>query len=137
MQEKQKENKIKVKEKLEKIEFMLSNHNILDNMKIVEHEETKIFIGQNAKENWELLENNENYWWFHLKSFPSCHVVILEEDPGSMDILEAAKLCRDNTKYRNLKNIKVNYTQIKNIKKSKEVGSVEFKSNRQVSTITI
>ena len=27
-------------------------------------------IGQNAKENWDLLNLNENFTWFHLRSFP-------------------------------------------------------------------
>ena len=106
-------------------------------MKTIDFENSKIIIGQNAKENWDLLDNNENFLWFHLKSFPSCHVIILNENPNETTIQKAAELCKENTKYKSLKNIKVNYTPIKNIKKSKEVGSVEFKSNKKVFTIAV
>lgn len=94
-------------------------------------------VGQNAQENWDLLSLDENYTWFHLKSFPSCHVIIEKIDPTNDEILEGANLCLENTKYRNLKNIKINYTLIKNIVKSDKVGSVTFKSNRKVKTIMI
>ena len=94
-------------------------------------------IGQNAQENWDLLNLNENYTWLHLKSFPSCHVIIENEDINDADLLEGAYLCLQNTKYRNLKNIKVNYTLIKNIKKADKIGAVHFISNRKVNTVMI
>ena len=94
-------------------------------------------IGQNAKENWELLDLPKDYIWFHLKSFPSCHVIVEKEEPDNNEILEGAKICLENTKYRNLKNIKVNYTKIENIVKADKVGAVTFKSNRKVNTIMI
>ena len=94
-------------------------------------------IGQNAQENWELLSLDENFTWFHLKSFPSCHVVIEKRDPTQEEIVNGANLCLENTKYRNLKNIKVNYTLLKNIKKADKVGSVHFVSNRKVNTIML
>ena len=94
-------------------------------------------IGQNAQENWEMLNLDENFTWFHLKSFPSCHVVIEKRDPTQEEIVNGANLCLENTKYRNLKNIKVNYTLLKNIKKADKVGSVHFVSNRKVNTIML
>ena len=94
-------------------------------------------VGQNAQENWDLLSLDENFTWFHLKSFPSCHVIIEKIDPTNDDIINGANLCLQNTKYRNLKNIKINYTLIKNIVKSDKIGSVTFKSNRKVKTVMI
>lgn len=94
-------------------------------------------IGQNAQENWDLLSLNENFMWFHLKSFPSCHVVVEHENLSNELILEGAQLCLQNTKYRNMKNIKVNYTLLKNLKKADKIGSVHFNSNRKVYTIMI
>ena len=44
-------------------------------MKVVEFEDTIFKIGQNSKENWELLDEDQDYIWFHLASFPSCHVI--------------------------------------------------------------
>ena len=106
-------------------------------MKVIVINDVSFKVGQNAKENWELLGLDENYTWFHLKSFPSCHVVIEKIDPTNDEILEGANLCLENTKYRNLKNIKVNYTLLKNIKKADKVGSVHFVSNRKVNTIML
>tara|TARA_B100000524_G_scaffold311736_1_gene188405 strand:+ start:45 stop:365 length:321 start_codon:yes stop_codon:yes gene_type:complete len=94
-------------------------------------------VGQNAQENWDLLSLDENFTWFHLKSFPSCHVIIEKIDPSNDEIMKGANLCLENTKYRNLKNIKINYTLIKNIVKSDKIGSVTFKSNRKVKTVMI
>ena len=94
-------------------------------------------VGQNAHENWDLLNLNENFTWLHLKVFPSCHVVIEAEELTEEAIYEGAHLCLQNTKYRNLKNIKVNYTLLKNIKKADKIGAVHFISNRKVNTIMI
>lgn len=94
-------------------------------------------VGQNAQENWDLLNLNENFTWLHLKAFPSCHVVIEAEELTEEEIYEGAHLCLQNTKYRNLKNIKVNYTSLKNIKRADKIGAVHFISNRKVNTIMI
>ncbi len=51
-------------------------------MKIETFVEKIVKIGQNSRENWNLIENsNQNYIWLHLDSFPSCHVVIEDENP--------------------------------------------------------
>ena len=60
-------------------------------------------IGKNSKENWELLNENKNYLWFHLSAFPSCYVICCDENPTSEMIQFGTKLCKQNTKYRNLK----------------------------------
>ena len=97
-----------------------------------------IKIGENARENWELIDNSESeWWWFHLKSFPSSHVVLQTNDPTSEELIAAATWCKDTTKYRNLKNLKVSYCQIKNIKKAEKIGSVTFLSNRKVKEIKL
>ena len=44
-------------------------------------------IGKNSKENWELLNENKNYLWFHLSSFPSCYVICCFENPTDKMIL--------------------------------------------------
>ena len=36
-----------------------------------------IYVGRDAKQNWELLENaNDNDIWIHLDKLPSCYVII-------------------------------------------------------------
>jgi predicted ribosome quality control (RQC) complex YloA/Tae2 family protein len=107
-------------------------------MKMETFEEKIIKIGQSAKENWDLIDNsNKNYIWLHLDSFPSCHIVIEDENPSNELLLEGARLCKDNTKYRNLKNLKICYTNISNLIKGNEIGSVSYKSNRKVKYIQL
>jgi predicted ribosome quality control (RQC) complex YloA/Tae2 family protein len=96
-------------------------------------------VGNNAKENWKIFEESEdNNILFHLSSFPSCYVILKTIDLPDNNILnEAAKLCKMNTKYKNIPNIKVDYTFCKNIIKGDEEGEIIYKSNKKVKQITI
>ena len=99
---------------------------------------TSISIGENAQENWDLIDSSEGEWlWFHLKSFPSAHVVLHSDNPTNEQMMAAAVYCKDSTKYKNLKNLKISYCKIKNIKKAEKIGSVNFVSNRQVKDIKL
>ena len=106
-------------------------------MKIDYYNNKKIIIGQNASENWDIIDFKSDNIWLHLNSFPSCHVIIEDKSPPEEVINYAAMLCKENTKYRNLKNLKINYTHINNLRKVGKEGTVEFISNRKVSTITV
>tara|TARA_R110002020_G_scaffold414012_3_gene623566 strand:- start:431 stop:751 length:321 start_codon:yes stop_codon:yes gene_type:complete len=106
-------------------------------MKVEEFNDTTIILGQNAQENWNLINFDCDYIWLHLNSFPSCHVIIEDNNPEQEVLEYAAQLCKDNTKYRNLKNLKICYTKCNNLKKGKDIGSVVYKSKRQVKTILI
>jgi len=91
-----------------------------------------IEIGQNAKENWNLIEKSEpNNLWFHLDEFPSAHVILSTNslfeltDYHNQIISIASNYCKSYSKYsKNLPKVKIVYTQIKNLKKGKEIGSV-------------
>lgn len=107
-------------------------------MKNILYNNKQIIIGQNSKENWNILdEYSSNAYWFHLKSFSSCFVIVNSEDIDNDIIKYAADLCKQNTKYKNVPNIKVSYTNTSNIKKADVEGSVYFKSNKKVKEITI
>ena len=100
--------------------------------------ELQIKIGQNAQENWNLIDGSQNDWyWFHLKSFPSSHVVLCCSNPTRESLIEAAKYCKQSTKYKNVPNIKISYCQIQNIRKSNKVGSITYISNRKVKEIKL
>ena len=99
--------------------------------------DTVILIGQNAQENWDLIDFESDFIWLHLNSFPSCHVIIKDENPDNDTLQVAAEMCKENTKYRNLKNLKICYTKCSNLKNGSDVGSVIYKSKRQVKTILI
>ena len=99
--------------------------------------DTVILIGQNAQENWDLIDFESDFIWLHLNSFPSCHVIIKDENPDNDTLQVAAEMCKENTKYRNHRNLKICYTKCSNLKKGPDVGSVTYKSKRQVKTILI
>lgn len=99
--------------------------------------ETKIVIGQSAQENWDIIAFDSNKIWLHLNSYPSCHVIIDDDNPNMDTILYAAGLCKENTKYRNLRNLKVCYTKCSNLKKGPDPGSIIYKSKRQVNTVVV
>jgi len=106
-------------------------------MKTDEYNNNKIIIGQTAQENWDIIDFECDYIWLHLNSFPSCHVIIENDSPDENTLAYAAELCKNNTKYRNLKNIKICYTRCNNLKKGPDTGSVIYKSKRKVKTISI
>jgi predicted ribosome quality control (RQC) complex YloA/Tae2 family protein len=110
-------------------------------MKSIEIQGILCKIGCNAIENWELLEkSNENNLLFHLTSFPSCYVICesMNGDNINLEIIrQCAILCKNNTKYRNLKNIKVDYTTCNNIIKGDKIGEIIYKKNKKVKKIII
>jgi predicted ribosome quality control (RQC) complex YloA/Tae2 family protein len=106
-------------------------------MKRYHIEEIQIIVGQNVKDNDELLckYGKTDYIWLHLKSFPSAHVVIMHNRPSIETLHFAASLCKDSTKYKNLKNCMISYTPYTNVCKTNVLGAVNFKSNKKVLTL--
>lgn len=92
-----------------------------------------IWIGQNARENWDLIDKSESdNLWFHLDEYPSSHVVVsldtINPDeifyPNEIIVI-ACDYCKKNSKLKNtISKVRIVYTQIKNLKKGKQVGSV-------------
>ena len=82
----------------------------------------------------------ENNLLFHLTSFPSCYVIYesVNGDDINLEIIkECGMLCKNNTKYRNLKNIKVDYTTCSNVIKGDKIGEIIYKKNKKVKKIII
>ena len=106
-------------------------------MKELIFEDTIILVGSNVNDNQQLIDkyNQTDYIWFHLKAYPSSHVVILDNKPSDEIILYAATICKNTTKYKNLRGLKVNYTPYNNVQKTNKPGTVTFKSNRKVKEI--
>ena len=108
-------------------------------MKLYNFENYSCKVGESAKENWNLLDNSaDNDYFFHLSSFPSCYVIL--ECVNNVDkkmIYMAASLCKDNTKYKHMKDLKVDYCSCSNVKKGNSVGVVTYKSNNKVSRVKI
>lgn len=106
----------------------------------------KFIIGQNSQENWDLLDiyskiNNE-FIWFHLNSFPSCFVIMCSSLFDISCNLEknillnyGAELCKKNTKYRNLKDLKICYTSLKKLNKTSKIGEVIISGKKNIIKI--
>ena len=92
-----------------------------------------IYIGNTASENWKLIDNADDFdLWFHIDDDSSSHVIIKQILEKNVDIIYndeiikiAAEYCKLYSKYKNsCKKIKIIYSEIKNIKKGKCIGSV-------------
>lgn len=107
-------------------------------MKRILYNDILVEVGENAKENDLLISKSDpTDYWFHLSSFPSPHVVVHYHSPDIDTIHFAANLCRENSKYKRLRNINVDYTTIYNLLKTDKIGEVEYRSNRQVNILRI
>ena len=107
-------------------------------MKSYVYKNINFIIGNNAKENWQILDNmkhlNENYLWFHLNSFASPYVIMnctknemekMYDKNEIKEILEfGAKLCKDNSKYKFLNDLKILYMPLKKLEKGNKIGEV-------------
>ena len=91
------------------------------------------YIGKNAKDNFKIIDMCEpEDLWFHVKNESSCHVIALiaaifpiEKKELDEIIKEGAQLCKENTaKVADLKYVSIDYTLLKNIKKTKKLGCV-------------
>ena len=115
-------------------------------MKLFEFDGYICKLGENAKENWEMFEINKeinsDYIWFHLNSFPSSYVIMkitileLKEKYSRTEIDTifnyAANLCRENSKYKFLKDLKIVYTTLKKLKKGTKEGEVIISGKRNL-----
>ena len=110
-------------------------------MKIEEFNNVSYVIGETSKENWEILDlyksKNPNFVWFHLNSFPSCYVIMLTtidnivNEPSkyiniSNYLNYGALICKKNTKYRNLLNLKICYTTLSKLQRGEKIGEVKI-----------
>lgn len=90
-----------------------------------------IWIGRNAKNNWEILDKSEpTDILFHVSESPSSYVILQNKEKllikniQKQVIKRCACLCKSNSNSKTCKNIKINYTMIQNCEKSQNLGSV-------------
>jgi len=105
-------------------------------MKQVINQDTTYWIGRNAQDNWDIINESEQNWlWIHLDKFPSGHVIICKEISTVTDeeIIYGCNLCRQHSKYKNLNPLSFVYCEIKNLTLGIDVGSVSFKSNKRTN----
>ena len=113
-------------------------------MKIEEFNNVKFILGQNAQENWNIFDEakkeNEYYIWFHLNNFPSGYVIMYStldniNDNVNEYLLFASNLCKNNSKYKNLNNLKICYSILNKLEKTKNVGEIIIKGKKNIIKI--
>ena len=98
-------------------------------MKSIKFNEYTLVIGNNKNENNELLEKSDLCWtWFHMENLPSCHGIInCSIEKLNKDVIYKCALnIKNNTKYKKIPRLNVIYTELKNIKKTDNLGEVEL-----------
>jgi predicted ribosome quality control (RQC) complex YloA/Tae2 family protein len=84
-------------------------------------------LGRNANENFTLIDDaDKDYWWVHLSNFPSGEI-------NKDIIIFAANLVKSYSKLKNMKNVKVTYTHVKNVTKTKIVGMVNITNQKYIT----
>ena len=107
-------------------------------MKTFEIDDVEVILGENANENWKLIDDSDgDYIWMHLESYPSGHIIIKSNKVSKQFLNQAAQICKDHTKYRSIPQLRACYTCVSNLVKCGKPGSVQFVSNRQVKSIKI
>ena len=101
--------------------------------------QVRFLIGTSDKDNFQVIDASDpEDIWFHIEGMPSCHIVAeLKEMYNKYEMNEitrfGAQLCKEqHAKYKPIQNLPVVYTEVKNIKKTKTVGSVVTKSTTMI-----
>ena len=102
-------------------------------------EEIIFCTGNNANENIELLDtSDENGLWFHIHNQPSCHVLSsaipdkIDRKTMQMIVKQGALECKKHSKFASIKNLEIIYTFVKNVEKTKILGSVNATNTKIV-----
>lgn len=90
----------------------------------------KVVIGQNRNENNLIVkEGDQNDWWFHVANHPSGHGLYCDNDIKKEAIELVAIEVKQQSKLKNLNKVSINFTQLKYVKNTKEIGKVILKKN--------
>lgn len=112
----------------------------LENIFIKELQREIIFhIGKNKKDNFQIIDNGKDEdIWFHAKNDSSCHIVCEINYEYSKDELKkiaklGALLCKNNTnKLKNMRNVEIIYTFLKNVTKTEIEGCVTTTNTKTI-----
>lgn len=97
-----------------------------------------IKIGKNSEANDKLLKScPKNCLWFHVKGGSSPHGFLLCEENKfhPKAIKRTAELVKSFSKYKNIKEVSVEYTLLKNVKLTDTPGLVEI--NKRIDKILV
>jgi predicted ribosome quality control (RQC) complex YloA/Tae2 family protein len=110
--------------------------------KNIESIEIEYKVGTNAQENHDIIdEADPQDLWFHISGCASCHVIckipdIIDQTNNKKILQKIAKqgavVCKENSKYKSYKNVKIDYTRIKYVTKKEIPGSVVITNSKSV-----
>lgn len=85
-----------------------------------------LYIGKNAKGNEEIIKKcHPESLWFHINNISSAHIILESkgDDIPKRCLIQIAKILLE-TKNNRPNNVNVVYTQVKNVKLTKQLGTV-------------
>ena len=97
-------------------------------------------VGQNAKENFDLIDDSKaDDIWFHISQVSSCHVVASIPVDKNYDknilkkiAVQGAVICKQFSKYKSEKVVHVIYTPIHHLIKTPTVGAVSVEEYKTI-----
>lgn len=112
----------------------------MKNLKVFDmdyNSDLEVLVGQNAQDNWDIIDiSNQNDIWFHLENNPSSHVILkIPTDCKKIHkqtLLYCAMICKETSKFSHHKKLTIIYTEIKNITKGIDIGSVHTKKIKKI-----
>lgn len=97
------------------------------------------YIGTNQNDNFTIIDEGYEFdMWFHSVDTSSCHVVAripttTQKQQMKYIIKQGALLCKQHTnKLKNIQNVKIMYTQLKNVSKTNIIGMVNVVTHKQI-----
>jgi predicted ribosome quality control (RQC) complex YloA/Tae2 family protein len=104
---------------------------------IKEIDKTVLFkIGRNAKDNFDIIDSsNINDLWFHVDNLPSAHIISsIPENINKKElkyiIKNGAMLCKQHSKFNQIKDLNIVYTKISNVIKTEVIGTVNLLNSK-------
>jgi predicted ribosome quality control (RQC) complex YloA/Tae2 family protein len=102
----------------------------------------EFIVGANAKENHEIIDAAlPGDLWFHVKGYPSCHVIgkiPLDLNIDRLDLKKIAKqgavVCKEMAGLKKMKKVDIDYTKIKHVTKLPTPGNVTVQN---IKTVTV
>ena len=106
-----------------------------------EDKEYILYVGESAAENWRMLNKAKQwYYFFHLSSFASGYGMLvcdIHEKVPTHVLKRCGGCILSNTKYRNLRNVKIDCTKYSNVKRGAVLGEVFYKNSKNVTVLYI
>lgn len=109
-------------------------------MRVFQVNEVLYIMGNDAKENWKILDDaKDNDVWVHLSGYPSSYIIIKNMNQSvklNMEaIIYAGQLCKHYSKHKHIKNLKMCYLEAKYVSKGKITGQAKCSRAPEIKMI--